>query len=283
MSKQLPYQRGFTLIELSIVLVIIGLITGSVLVGRDLIKAAAIRAAVSQMERYNAAVHTFQTKFDNNIPGDMSATDAQRFGLFPGPGNNNGIIDADGTINGVVVGSQGNCGEATVFWRHLSDAGMIEGSYGVNGAGALDPATGYPTAMLGGNPFPLTSIYLFIPQSKMGGGMFVLIRTAGNFVNYTGVNYGEYYTSGLTSMSQAGWGASLLLTPHQVRSVDVKMDDGMPFTGRVQSTSGVGGWAATPTAGVCVYGVALTNPTDQYNIVNGNGDIEACGMKVAIQ
>lgn len=50
-TLQMKNQSGFTLIELSIVLVIIGLIVGGVLVGRDLIKAAEVRAQVSQIEK----------------------------------------------------------------------------------------------------------------------------------------------------------------------------------------------------------------------------------------
>ena len=63
-------QKAFTLIELSIVLVIIGLIVGGVLVGQDLIKAAEIRAQVSQLEKFNTAVNTFHVKY-NDIPGDI--------------------------------------------------------------------------------------------------------------------------------------------------------------------------------------------------------------------
>jgi prepilin-type N-terminal cleavage/methylation domain-containing protein len=47
---------GFTLIEMSIVLVIIGLIVGGVLVGQDLIRAAYIRAQITQIEKFNTAV-----------------------------------------------------------------------------------------------------------------------------------------------------------------------------------------------------------------------------------
>ena len=54
---------GFTLIELSIVLVIIGLIIGGVLVGRDLIAAAQVRAQISQIEKYQTAVNTFRGKY----------------------------------------------------------------------------------------------------------------------------------------------------------------------------------------------------------------------------
>ena len=74
-------QQGFTLIELSIVLVIIGLIVGGVLVGRDMIQAATIRAQVAQIEKYNAAVNTFRLKY-NGLPGDMLPAVAATFGMF---------------------------------------------------------------------------------------------------------------------------------------------------------------------------------------------------------
>jgi hypothetical protein len=48
----------------------------------DLISAAEVRARISQIEKYNAAVHTFQTKYNNDLPGDMVAQDAVQFGLF---------------------------------------------------------------------------------------------------------------------------------------------------------------------------------------------------------
>ena len=53
-------QMGFTLIELSIVLVIIGLIVGGVLLGRDLIHAAEVRSVISDVERFRTAALTFQ-------------------------------------------------------------------------------------------------------------------------------------------------------------------------------------------------------------------------------
>src|SRR5450432_676842 len=96
-------ESGFTLIELSIVLVIIGLIIGGVLVGQDLIKAAAIRATIQQIEGYNTSVHTFQTKY-NAIPGDISAQAASNFGMTgglllsgtEGLGDGNGILEDGG-------------------------------------------------------------------------------------------------------------------------------------------------------------------------------------------
>src|ERR1700759_2898335 len=76
-------EQGFTLIELSIVLVIIGLIVGGILVGQDLIKAAEVRAQISQIEKYNSAMNTFRAKFAA-IPGDMPPAVANQFGFTTG-------------------------------------------------------------------------------------------------------------------------------------------------------------------------------------------------------
>lgn len=87
-------RAGFTLLELSIVLVIIGLVIGGILVGRDLIIASQLRAHISQMERFNSATNTFKLKY-NCLAGDCP--NATNFG-FTDNGNNNGLVS--GAING---------------------------------------------------------------------------------------------------------------------------------------------------------------------------------------
>ena len=74
------HRGGFTLIELSIVLVIIGLLAGGVLVGRDLIAAAALRSQITQIEKYNAAANTFRAKY-GFLPGDLPANQAAALGF----------------------------------------------------------------------------------------------------------------------------------------------------------------------------------------------------------
>src|ERR1700743_3469732 len=93
--------RGFPLIELSIVLVIIGLIVGGILVGQDMIKAAEVRAQISQIEKYNQAVNTFKAKFQA-IPGDMGVSTATQFGFTPGTGCTGGLANRDS--NGLLDG-----------------------------------------------------------------------------------------------------------------------------------------------------------------------------------
>src|ERR1019366_10408042 len=91
-----PGTDAFTLIEIAIVLVIIGLIIGGVLVGQDLIRAAGVRATISQIEKYNTAVNTFIGKY-NAMPGDLNGQTATAFG-FTARGTNTGQGDGNGAL-----------------------------------------------------------------------------------------------------------------------------------------------------------------------------------------
>lgn len=73
---------GFTLVEMSIVLVIIGLLVGGILVARGLIKAAELRATLSQVNQITAAVNTFKLRY-NALPGDLTIADVTAWGFVP--------------------------------------------------------------------------------------------------------------------------------------------------------------------------------------------------------
>ncbi len=128
-----PARDGFTLIELSIVLVIIGLIVGSVLVGQDLIRAAALRATISQIEKYNTAANTFYGKY-GALPGDLSALSASQFGFVTRAGTQ-GRGDCNGVIEPWSYGqsrSRVQCpetGETLMFWNDLSVASLVDGHF----------------------------------------------------------------------------------------------------------------------------------------------------------
>jgi prepilin-type N-terminal cleavage/methylation domain-containing protein len=89
--------EGFTLIEMSIVLVIIGLIVGSVLVGQDLVRSAALNAPIAQIDKLQTAMLTFRGKYDA-LPGDIADPAASNFGfaargIYAGEGDGNGLIE----------------------------------------------------------------------------------------------------------------------------------------------------------------------------------------------
>lgn len=79
-------RHGFTLIELSIVLVIIGLIVSGILVGRDLIRAAELRADISGVEKFGQAINAFRLKY-NCLPGDCANATQFLEGAYNGNGD----------------------------------------------------------------------------------------------------------------------------------------------------------------------------------------------------
>lgn len=238
-QSQNQQQGGFTLIELSIVLVIIGLIVGGVLVGQDLIKAAEIRATVGQVEKYNAAINTFRTKY-NGIPGDLVSAQATAFGLFgTGMTGASGLGDGNGQLQ-----SSGDtfraAGEPLVFWLHLSQAGLVDGSYGANAASGGVPATAN-----------LMSEYL--PTAKLGRGNYWAAAAD------AGQNY--YILGGVTGLATTGaYTFSTALTPIESFNIDVKLDDGAPVTGVVQARgTGASIFANYTSTGAASGGVAPTS------------------------
>ena len=90
--------KGFTLIELSIVLVIIGLLIGGLVAGNDMRKSAEVRSQITQIEKIQTATNTFKAKF-NALPGDMDAKTAVQFGFAP-RGSNEGQGDGNGILEG---------------------------------------------------------------------------------------------------------------------------------------------------------------------------------------
>jgi len=114
-------QTGFTLIEIAIVLVIIGLLLGGVLKGQELITSARVRNLISQQDGIKAAYFGFLDRF-RALPGDYSLAStniANVAALANGNGN--------GQIRTVLLGDA--IDEHVAVWDHLSHAGFINGSY----------------------------------------------------------------------------------------------------------------------------------------------------------
>lgn len=113
--------KGFTLIEIAIVLVIIGLLLGGVLRGQELITGARVRNLISQQEGIKAAFFGFQDRYQA-LPGDYaSASTNIDCGATPcASGDGNGRIDAP---------NAGGAHEELVVWNHLSAAGFLNGSF----------------------------------------------------------------------------------------------------------------------------------------------------------
>lgn len=105
-------QSGFTLIEIAIVLVIVGLLLGGILKGQELITSARVRNIIAQLDGTKAAFFGFQDRY-RALPGDFTAATIQITGATQ---NGNG--------NGQILGT-----ESIAVWDHLSHAGFINGTF----------------------------------------------------------------------------------------------------------------------------------------------------------
>lgn len=113
-------QRGFTLVEIAIVLVVIGLLLGGVLKGQELLENGRIRKALNDFNTIAAATFTYQDRY-RQLPGDDDG--AVRFGLTDTTeeGDDDGIIE--GNWNSTTAND-----EARLFWLHLRSDGLVDGS-----------------------------------------------------------------------------------------------------------------------------------------------------------
>lgn len=152
--KSMKQQSGFTLIEIAIVLVIIGLLVGGVLQGQELIENSRVKQAVKDMNGTSAAIFAYQDRY-SRLPGDdgNAATLAARGASW------NGITagDADGNLEIGVNATFTGAGESGAFWQHLKASGFIAGNPVDTGVLAL------PTNPWGGK--------LGVTSAVMGGGL----------------------------------------------------------------------------------------------------------------
>ena len=213
-------QTGFTLIEIAIVLVIIGLLLGGVLKGQELIQSARVRNLASTQDGIKAAFFGFQDRF-RGLPGDYTGALAVA--------NINGVAANAGCTGAVTGGGNGDgqiaaAGESIIAWEHLSKAGFMTGSFTC--AAATNAATNTPT-----------NVYNAYMQLVFDG------------------IYGV--SSGGTARHNLKTGPSIPVAV--ITELDRKVDDGSPYTGTFQFSvyAGTGGTAPTEAAS-CTSAAAAT-------------------------
>lgn len=218
---------GFTLIELSVVLIIIALITSSILAGQSILRDAHIKRITNDAEHYKGMVALFQSQYQA-LPGDFrnasrlwgSTCNSGTSSVCSGNGDN--LIEDEGDD------SLSNTSETLLVWQHLSKAEILTADYsgmpasGCSGTNCVTPGENAPKGSLNTSSFYLHSL---------ANGQTVLIM--GGKVNDS-------------------WNSGPLLTPFEAYSIDKKIDDSVNDTGDFMGAAvpdGSGGWLTQITNG----------------------------------
>jgi len=216
-SRSTP--SGFSLVELSIVLVILGLLTGGILGGQSLIRAAELRAVSTELNRHVAAIQIFRDKYFA-LPGDMPNATSFWGVAHATPATcattaSTTVATCNGDGNGAIFPTV-NSYEQFRFWQHLANAGLLEGSYS------------------GSGPAATIATMANSPRSKLGNGLWYTVTYSipvSGHVDLLDGNYGSILIAGVPQPTTIPYGPTM--RPEELWNIDTKMDDGRPGTGQV--------------------------------------------------
>ena len=211
-TNKLRTEQGFTLIELSIVIVIIGLIVAGVVGGQTLVRQAKVRAIITEYNAVKLAMNAFKLEYDA-IPGDFNRAADYWTGATSGNGNKE-----------IATAST----EAIRFWNHLNRADLYPGSY--DGTTVMTLGVSIPASKFGNN------VVLHVALIKLGGpsGNNITLGAQDLFgvVDNTNVlAFGKmrYGTTGNVSIP--------FLKVSEASGIDTKIDDGEPDSGFMYSAN----------------------------------------------
>ncbi len=223
-------QSGFTLVEIAIVLVIIGLLLGGVLKGQEMITQGRIKNAIIDFSGVTAAYYAYLDRY-KALPGD----DSQAVARWP-VANYPNMVHGDG--NGVIAGlytdtANDTTHETALFWNHLRAAGLVMGS--------ISSPVILPLNSAGG---------VIGVQTGSGAATPAEVLTTGGVAG-TGFTTFMICSSGLPDRVAA--------------AVDRQLDDGVPNTGQVHANGPPSSTSGGPS-GSAITSVANNTYTDTGTI-----------------
>lgn len=227
-------QSGFTLVELAIVMIIIGLLIGGILKGQELVANAQTTATIAQIKGLDGALSTFRDKY-SALPGDMRNPTARLRDCDVAPCSSGG--DGRGSINepAVLGNTAAVDSEGAVAFVHMAAADLISGV-------RIDE----PELLFG----------VMLPEAKIGGGFWMGFTSDGTAAGgVTGMRSGHYLVLNAAPDQNVG-GPNGGLTATQAAQIDRKLDDGDPDSGAVHSSTGNG----------CINGDGEYNESDDTSL-----------------
>lgn len=253
-------QKGFSLVELSIVLVIIGLISAGVVAGNSLIRSAYISSTIKEANSLITAVNSFKLAY-GQLPGDFNeatdywgATDSAGNTIYNG--NNNRKICC------VSAGGGGFPIENLPFFQHLAFAELIPGQYDVDS---------------NANPLPVENT--LVAPTNSDDGWVALYFGDGGGSNGWGTSQNQLYTKTGNAISIGDSAQNYLdggvITSKNARAIDIKIDDGEPARGNFYTIKGTDASGSGRATG-CVDQSPMTYFANDVAYINLDSDEESC-------
>ena len=221
-ARRAHFSSGFTLLELSMVTLIVAMLLGAIVVGSDMLHVSRLHRTLVQLETIKKSVKLFKDKY-HELPGDLPnaisfwGADAACPSVYtPNPHRETCNGNGNGHIGDVYTDGGATSYELYRAWQQMANATYYEGAYnGISGTGSTNeslPGINVPSGALQGSGYTL--LYIFQPNGN---------------ASYWPAKYGHGVVFGrqlATSIS-----ANPLLTPKEAYSLDTKIDDSRPAYG----------------------------------------------------
>ena len=234
-------KKAFSLVELSIVLIIVGLLVAGVTGGSKLIQNANVQSLMRDMNQISTAYKTFRLSYDA-FPGDFDAATDFWSGTING--------DGDGKIEHLVtLAASANGTETSNAFEHMSKAEIFPGSF-INDVSTTVADNNYAYA------------------SKLNSNAIILYYKDSGDVTHTGF-IASMQTSNLLLLGSNKNSVGAFISGRNAFTIDKKLDDGLATSGIVAYRDETGVTNGTTTPASCVNGTAygLTDDSKGCNLV----------------